>query len=968
VSTRVRIIVGVAVLVVLIGGALFANLPFIRVRGAYGLVDETTLTVHHADVQVQRPGEAFTAVTGDVPVRLGDRIKTGPGGYATVTYFEGSTTTLDENTDIILRRMDKLPDGGAQISFHQELGRTWNRVQHLVDANSRFEGTTASAVAFVRGTEFILTVTGDGRTLVEAVSETVFVEANGVTVEVPPGFITSVAQGQAPTTPVPAPPARFGFRVDVQGAARPFLVDNVNRSAGFQPEVGIYGSQIPGAKLIGGDGSVSLMIPNPMSNYDLTVTAVGNGGPYTVTITGLENGQPVASRAFGLARSLANQEQLSGNIAAGKRHGTAFEFHDGRIVNLRRPMSDGQGLPDGSHMLFARSQTAANPDVVGTAVAEGTAVARGTPTSARTASTGGGPTAAPATAIGAATGGATATLAGTSATPATQTLTPPPGSTATPTPAGGTAPTATAPGINGGPGATATSVPGLSPIATATAAETPEAETPAPTATIPPPTSTPIPTFATPVATLPVATEPPVATIAQPFAPPPPQTGFFGFSNGGGFAPPPGGVPNPGPQPGAPVIGGNAPAPIGPNIPQIVVRGGGPGGTAVVPTQRPLATLEALAIQGDYVAAGVGLRGASSGTINLSGIPAGSTIRRAYLLWGMLDNGESPSLRTLSFNGTPLTGVNIGSGPDTCWDRTNSHAYRANVTALVTGNGSYALTGVATGGNILGDGASLVAIYENPLEPLRTVQLYEGNLVLSIRINRPATASMQLTGFTAGQAPSGKSTFIVGDGQSFTDAASFDGGLSTVALTNPFDGTDGQLWDTETISITGSISPGATSALASLSTDEDCLMWVGQAFSVTTGAAAPITPTPVPTIVPTATSIATIGATPSPTNTPEPAPEDTATPTPTTTTSGSPLTLIPTSTIASTVTLLATPTPTAGPSHTPTATVVPTQTVAPTLTFTPVIPPTATLTLPPTATPTPCPTSTPGPTPGPRPC
>ncbi len=950
-STRVRVIVGAVVLIALVGGALFVNLPLLRVRGAYGLVDETTLTVHQPEVQVQRPGEAFITVTGDVPVRLGDRIRTGPEGYATVTYFDGSTTTLDPGTDIILRRLDKLPDGGAQISFHQEAGRTWNRVQHLVDANSRFEGTTASAVAFVRGTEFILTVTGDGRTIVEAVSETTFVEANGVTVELPPGFLTTVTQGQAPATPVPAPPARFGFRIDVQGPAQPFLVDNVNRSAGFQPDTGIYGSQIPGAKLTAGDGSVSLLVPNPVSRYELLITAVGNGGAYTVTITSLENGQPVAGRPPGLARPLANQEQLSGNIGAGKRQGTSFEFRDGQILNLRRPMSDGSAIPDGSHMLFARSLTAGNPDVIRTAIAEGTLVARGTPTAGRMAAAAvtGSPTSAPATGTAATlvtltapTGTAPAVTA-TPANTATRTLTPPLGSTATPTPPAAAPSAATvANDVNGAgdPATTPTSIPIISPTPTATPGETPEETTPTPTGTSVPPTSTSAPTVGTPVATVPLPTDVPSPTTApatqSPIVPPPPATGFFGFSQGGGTAPgaapPPAGAPNPGPQPAAgpagsnPVMSSNTP-----NIPQLVVRSGGSGGPTPVPTQRPLQTLETLTIQGDYVAAGVGLRGATSGTINISGIPAGSTIRRAYLLWGMLDNGESPSLRTLSFNGTPITGVNIGSGPDTCWDRGSSHAYRANVTALVSGNGAYALTGVASGANILAEGASLVVIYENPAEPSRFVQLLEGNLVLSIRVNRPAAASMQLTGFTAGSAPQARSTFIVGDGQPFSDNAAFDGGLAAITLQNPFDASDGQYWDTKTINVSSSLAPGATSATVSITTDEDCLMWVGQAFSVAaaTGGTGPTaTPTvpganvPTPTPTPPSGSVAT--ATP-------PATAGTGTPsiTVTATTTGSAIVSLTPGTVTVSTTATATVTPTATASPTPTLTPSVTRTGTP---------------------------------------
>src|SRR5437867_9066988 len=130
-SSRLRILVGVALLLVLAGGGVIFGLGKLRSPTAYALVDESTLSVLRGEVQLQRAGASFVTVTGDVAVRQGDRIRTGPDGYAVVTYFDGSTTTLDPDTDIILRRLDKLANGGANISFNQEIGRTWNRVEKL---------------------------------------------------------------------------------------------------------------------------------------------------------------------------------------------------------------------------------------------------------------------------------------------------------------------------------------------------------------------------------------------------------------------------------------------------------------------------------------------------------------------------------------------------------------------------------------------------------------------------------------------------------------------------------------------------------------------------------------------------------------------------------------------------------------------------------------------------------------------
>src|SRR5439155_20231189 len=108
---RFRITLGAVLLVALLGGALF-TLTRSRAPAAFALVDESTLSVLRGDVQLRRAGGDLQTVTGDVPVRVGDRIKTGKDSNAVVTYFDGSTTTLDPETDIIIRRLDKLANGG----------------------------------------------------------------------------------------------------------------------------------------------------------------------------------------------------------------------------------------------------------------------------------------------------------------------------------------------------------------------------------------------------------------------------------------------------------------------------------------------------------------------------------------------------------------------------------------------------------------------------------------------------------------------------------------------------------------------------------------------------------------------------------------------------------------------------------------------------------------------------------------
>src|SRR5712692_8472867 len=253
------------------------------------------------------------------------------------------------------------------------------------------------------------------------------------------------------------------------------------------------------------------------------------------------------------------------------------------------------------------------------------------------------------------------------------------------------------------------------------------------------------------------------------------------------------------------------------------------------PTVGNLIPFISTTLAGDYTASGVGLRGTTGGNITLSGIPAGATIQNAYLYWGMLDDGEDASLRNLSFNGTPVLGTRIGTGPDTCWGRTNSFSYRADVTPLVTGNGTYSLTGVANGGFILAEGAALVVIYNTGGTSFRTVMLADGNVVLPAVFTGQATFS----GFTATAPVSAKTTFMVGDGQGFGNPALFTGANGTAVFNNPFVGSEGLYWDTLTFDGSAQVATGTTPADAQIRLSSDCLLWPAQAFSVSSSKPAP---------------------------------------------------------------------------------------------------------------------------------
>lgn len=134
-----------------------------------------------------------------------------------------------------------------------------------------------------------------------------------------------------------------------------------------------------------------------------------------------------------------------------------------------------------------------------------------------------------------------------------------------------------------------------------------------------------------------------------------------------------------------------------------------------------------------YLASGVGLRNQGSGQITISGVPRGASVARAYLFWANIsptDPGQS-----ININGTGVNGSTDGTDASPCWGEGNIYTHSADVTSVVKGNGTYTLSGYATGtadGNDpwsaavapMMEGASLVLFYSGGSAPRTSTYTY----------------------------------------------------------------------------------------------------------------------------------------------------------------------------------------------------------------------------------------------------
>ncbi|NDJ62964.1 MAG: hypothetical protein GYB67_17725 [Chloroflexi bacterium] len=256
-------------------------------------------------------------------------------------------------------------------------------------------------------------------------------------------------------------------------------------------------------------------------------------------------------------------------------------------------------------------------------------------------------------------------------------------------------------------------------------------------------------------------------------------------------------------------------------------------------------------------AAGVGLRGTGTGDIVLNTIPAGATVQNAFLYWATI--GTTDGFANVTLNGNAVMGNNIGTAGETCWTDNAAEAnfvYFADVTALVAGNGTYTIAGLPNSGPEVNDsqGASLVVVYAQAGLPNRLILVNHGAVTLS---DVGDSFVDTFTGFVPDSPLTSAVLWtLVGDGQTFSEGDQLINGQ--VFATDPFDGGDGDWWDTDTFDVTAFNPSDPTNV--TFNTADDCLLIAANILEIT-GQEPTATPSITPTATPTNTPPATVTAT-----------------------------------------------------------------------------------------------------------
>ena len=201
-------------------------------------------------------------------------------------------------------------------------------------------------------------------------------------------------------------------------------------------------------------------------------------------------------------------------------------------------------------------------------------------------------------------------------------------------------------------------------------------------------------------------------------------------------------------------------------------------------------------------------------SLTVSGIPNCATILKAYVWYG----ASSPTSNTgFTFNGTPYTSILIGTGIDKCWSLGGTQNYRGDVTASVTGNGTFTFSS-SIGSNGV-DGVTLMVIFSDPNATYQgTIRINDGAIVS----NSGGASAQTMTGLSVCATSSfGNAFLIVSDMQDNVPPPFHNSTLNGVIASFP-----NQFWnfDVTNTTFTGGQTTSAFGTVPA--SGSDCYDWV----------------------------------------------------------------------------------------------------------------------------------------------
>lgn len=165
-------------------------------------VATVTALTGKATIIESRSGDGLAAEAGKM-LWEGDIIQTDIDSNVTLRFSDGSKLLLQAASELKMERLMHYGGTGmAETKVRLKSGRTHNQVVPRRGPGSRFEISTPSAIAAVRGTEYRISADADGSSRTEVLTGVVGVDSVGTNQDVSGGFGTVSFPDHKPLAPV----------------------------------------------------------------------------------------------------------------------------------------------------------------------------------------------------------------------------------------------------------------------------------------------------------------------------------------------------------------------------------------------------------------------------------------------------------------------------------------------------------------------------------------------------------------------------------------------------------------------------------------------------------------------------------------------------------------------------------------------------------------------------------------------
>jgi hypothetical protein len=281
-----------------------------------------TLTILAGQAEVQPPGSSgFVPGSDGQMVAVGARVRTGPGSRAVLTFFDGSTATLDPETELSLDRIEPRGDqGGLLTGVALTVGRVWAQVTSLVERGSSIEVQAGSATAIGREGVTGYRVSPDGTVVCWDIA------GAPLRVRTPSGEIELVARQEVAlppgqTTALPTP-RQFGpglLEIQTSGPILARLVNPDGLTVGFPLDDLVVNQVVDASTSLPTAEPRFLRVPGPHPGLHRLVLESGGSGAYTVRIALSVENTPLFTREW--TASASPGEKLVADLTIEARDG-----------------------------------------------------------------------------------------------------------------------------------------------------------------------------------------------------------------------------------------------------------------------------------------------------------------------------------------------------------------------------------------------------------------------------------------------------------------------------------------------------------------------------------------------------------------------------------------------------------------------------------------------------------------------